>query len=578
MKRNGGTQDEQAIDLGVGGLELSAPRPGRIRGMGPAEDTAPLVQGQHSTDSEHNPVEAATRLPAGRQGMTSQIVLLTFISGIGGLLFGFDTGVISGALPYLRDDILAPYSQDPARLAWLQEVVVSATVVCAGLSSALGGAFSDAFGRKRALLLGDGLFAVGAVVLASAGGVGALVIGRALVGLGVGLASVTVPAYIAECAPTSIRATLVTANVFMITFGQFAAYLSDYLFTFVPGTWRWMLGVAGVPALVQMGGLFFLPESPRWLAAKGRKEEAKRAQHTLHGLQYNADETQTASMVSSDDRGAVQNKGLNIWDALKSPVLRYQLHVGVGLQVLQQAAGINTVMYFTPSILELAGFHNKRTALLVAMLPAGVNALGTVAGAFAIDRMGRRKLLMASIAGPLTDCNACIHAGCIFCGPVDDPLAPGTCLLSSDSSCGDSAATPGFSYQAGCPSPYTGLILAALVCYLASFSPGLGPVPWAINAEIFPLHMRGLGGGIAATANWGTNAVVSQTFLSLTQQLGGSGAFWLYACIALAGLAWAWAVVPETAGLSLEEVQQMCAMRCNAPVPVPAAISTTEDE
>ncbi|GAB4816004.1 hypothetical protein N2152v2_003050 [Parachlorella kessleri] len=655
-------------------------------------------------------------------GASRALLVLTAVAGIGGFLFGYDTGVISGALPYVRDDLLRQHAGDAARLAWLQEVIVSAAIVAAGVGSALGGALSDVAGRKRALLLADVLFTLGALGMGLAWDVGVLIAGRALVGLGVGLASVTVPVYIAECAPPAVRAGLVSANVLMITGGQFLAYVVDFFFSFVPGTWRWMLGVAALPSLAQAIGLLALPESPKWLASRGRAAEAQRAlaklqpghsaatvvvaaaavasgargpalavvgqvaaaaadaagariavgKHRVAGPDGNSKAGGAAHLLSRRQRGASlsgdddeddggggsgetnqpgrlqpgspvgdisrggsraaaaskdpdreplwqrdgsgelllashaaqlaqhgqqqasssgasssscgdrrwgerRRRAAATWGLLRSrPVIR-QLHIGVGLQVLQQLCGINTVMYYTPAILELAGFHNKQTALLWALLPAGVNALGTVVGMFCIDRQGaevavrRRTLcLMAFFSAAGTgvgmfciDRQADLAVGCGFCGNErGDLLQPGQCLALTPEV--EEQCSPGSGkmlYRFGCPSSYTSLILIGLMAYLAAFSPGLGPVPWAVNAEIYPLQVRGLAAGLAATSNWITNAAVAQTFLTLTQRLGGSGAFWLYAAISGVGLLWTWWFLPETNGLTLDQIQVLFTQR-----------------
>lgn len=326
-----------------------------------------------------------------RSMLSNNIILLTIFGGIGGFLFGYDTGVISGALPYLRDDLLVHHIAAKSRLVWIQEVIVSAAVLGAGVGSAIGGWFSDKVGRKKALLVGDVLFTLGALLMAAAGSPNSLIAGRAFVGLGVGLASVTVPVYIAESAPPGVRATLVTVNVLMITTGQFVAYLVDFLCTFLPGTWRWMLGVAAVPSILQFAGLLFLPESPKWLASKGQLEAAEQALRSLRGPdQIEADlaEMQAAAEEESKARS---------WALLRSPAVRGELQVGLGLQILQQLGGINTVMYYTPAILELAGLRDNRTALLVAMLPAAVNSAGTLIGMWQIDKCGRRQAVVIII-------------------------------------------------------------------------------------------------------------------------------------------------------------------------------------
>ncbi|RMZ54231.1 hypothetical protein APUTEX25_000582 [Auxenochlorella protothecoides] len=387
--------------------------------------------------------------------MARHLLLITCIAAIGGFLFGYDTGVISGALPYIRDSLLAPLAGHPARLARVQETIVASAVVGAGAGAAVGGRLSDHWGRRGTLALADGLFCVGALAMAAAQGLRVLILGRVLVGLGVGVASVTVPVLIAELAPPPLRARLVSLNVLAITGGQFAAYVVNWGAAHLPGSWRWMLGVAALPPLVQLAGLTMVPAPP------SRKRS-----------------------------------GGTHWGQLARPAVLRQLHVGLGLQALQQLCGINTVMYFTPLILEAAGVRNKQTVLLLSLFPAGVNAVGTLAGMYCIERYGRRRLLLTS--------TACV---------------------------------------------------AGLMLYLAAFSPGLGPVPWAVNAELYPADVRGTAVGLAGLTNWLANAAVAQTFLSLLHALGPARTWAAYAGVAALGWAWAHAFVPETKGRSLEQIQ-----------------------
>ncbi|KAJ0106192.1 hypothetical protein Patl1_19044 [Pistacia atlantica] len=424
------------------------------------------------------------------------------------------------------------------------------------IGAAVGGWMNDRYGRRSAILIADFLFFIGAVIMASAPNPAALIIGRVFVGLGVGMASMTAPLYISEASPAKIRGALVSTNGFLITGGQFLSYLINLAFTKAPGTWRWMLGVAGIPALLQFIFMLLLPESPRWLYRKGREEEAK----------------------------AIPTENL--------PCPR----------------GINTVMYYSPTIVQLAGFASNQTALLLSLVTAGLNACGSIVSIYFIDRTGRKKLLIISLLGVIIslgllsavfhettshspmvslvetshfsnttcpdysatakterwDCMKCLKASspdCGFCASPSNKLFPGACLVSNDDvkkSCHKEGREW---YTRGCPSKYGWLALIGLALYIIFFSPGMGTVPWIVNSEIYPLRFRGVCGGIAATANWISNLIVAQSFLSLTQAIGTSWTFLIFGVISVIALIFVLVYVPETKGLPIEEVEKMLELR-----------------
>ncbi|KAL2921038.1 Inositol transporter 1 [Bienertia sinuspersici] len=361
------------------------------------------------------------------------VLALTLTAGIAGLLFGYDTvsGLLAGCYVYLSllkfcrclsspvvaivhkamsweyQNIqvdyfawtlrrLASYSKFSKRnvpkypcpihemkqLKWevkessfLQETIVSMALVGAMIGSAGGGWINDAYGRKKATLLADFVFTVGAIVMGAAPDPYVLIAGRFLVGLGVGVASVCAPVYIAEASPTEVRGGLVSTNVLMITFGQFLSYCVNLAFTEVPGTWRWMLGVSGVPAVLQFFFMLFLPESPRWLYMKVGDE--------LELLAVAAEEERTQKLSA-----------LRTCSKLKNCDLRFLLAVA-----FQQFSGINTVMYYSPTIVQMAGFRSNQLALLISLIVAAMNAAGTVCGIYLIDYMGRRLLALLSLTG-----------------------------------------------------------------------------------------------------------------------------------------------------------------------------------
>ncbi|XP_044477023.1 probable inositol transporter 2 [Mangifera indica] len=532
------------------------------------------------------------------------VLRLAFSAGIGGLLFGYDTGVISGALLYIRDDF-----KSVDRRTVLQESIVSMAVAGAIIGAAIGGWMNDRYGRRSTILIADFLFFSGAVIMASAPNPAALITGRVFVGLGVGMASMTSPLYISEASPAKIRGALVSTNGFLITGGQFLSYLINLAFTKAPGTWRWMLGVAGVPALVQFVLMLLLPESPRWLYRKGRQEEAKailRKIYPAHEV-----ETEIQDLKESVDK-EVQEEGssekINLIKLLKTKTVRRGLIAGVGLQVFQQFVGINTVMYYSPTIVQLAGFASNQTALLLSLVTAGLNACGSIVSIYFIDRTGRKKLLIISLFGVIIslgllsavfhettshspmvslaetshfsnttcpdysavakteswDCMKCLKASspdCGFCASAANKLFPGACLVSNDDvkkSCHEEGREW---YTRGCPSKYGWLALIGLALYIIFFSPGMGTVPWIVNSEIYPLRFRGVCGGIAATANWISNLIVAQSFLSLTQAIGTSWTFLIFGVISVIALIFVIVCVPETKGLPIEEVEKMLEIR-----------------
>ncbi|CAN6486137.1 unnamed protein product [Victoria cruziana] len=323
------------------------------------------------------------------------VLRLAFSAGLGGLLFGYDTGVISGALLYIRDDF-----RSVDRQTVLQETIVSMAVAGAIVGAALGGYINDRIGRKKSIMIADVLFFIGAIIMAVAPSPSVIILGRIFVGLGVGMASMTSPLYISEASPTKVRGALVATNGLLITGGQFLSYLINLAFTRAPGTWRWMLGVAGLPALVQFVLMFSLPESPRWLFRKNRDEEATSTLRKIYPSSEVDNEIsalQKSVQAEREEEGAVGK--ISIFKLLKTKIVRRGLTAGIGVQVAQQFVGINSVMYYSPTIVQLAGFASNKTALALSLITSGLNALGTIISMFFVDRTGRKKLMIISLVG-----------------------------------------------------------------------------------------------------------------------------------------------------------------------------------
>ncbi|XP_022714447.1 inositol transporter 4-like isoform X1 [Durio zibethinus] len=532
---------------------------------------------------------------------TPYIMRLALSAGIGGFLFGYDTGVISGALLYIREDF-----PEVDRKTWLQETIVSMAVAGAIIGAAFGGWINDRFGRKLSILVADVLFFVGAIVMALSPAPWMIIVGRIFVGFGVGMASMTAPLYISEASPARIRGALVSTNGLLITGGQFLSYLINLAFTHAPGTWRWMLGVAGLPAVVQFFLMLSLPESPRWLYRQNKVEESRSILEKI----YPADEVEdelTALRISvetekADEHAIGDNLIQKVKGALSNVVVRRGLYAGVTVQVAQQFSGINTVMYYSPTIVQFAGFASNKTAMALSLITSGLNAIGSIASMTFVDRYGRRRMMIISMIGIITclaalsivfsqaashspkvdqfesmhfasnatcpsfvsavnpaswNCLSCLKAECGFCANGVNEYSPGACLaLTTDlkNSCRGQHRTW---FKDGCPSRIGFLAVVLLGLYIISYSPGMGTVPWIVNSEIYPLRYRGIGGGMAAVSNWVSNLIVSETFLTLTKALGSSGTFLLFAAVCVIGLICIYWFVPETKGLQFEEVERM---------------------
>src|SRR6266571_2516129 len=434
------------------------------------------------------------------------VYVAAVFAALGGLLFGYDTGVISGALIFIKREFgLATAAE---------EIVVSGVLLGATIGAIVGGKAADLFGRRRVLLVTAAIFAIGALASAAAPSPAILIASRVVLGLAIGLASTNVPVYLSEVAPPHARGWVVSLFQLAVTIGIVVAYLTDYAFAGIEG-WRWMLGLAVVPALVFGTGMFFLPETPRWLIHRGHHEVAHRVLVRIRDVaDVNVEiEAIKASLAQQAESGH--------WTDLLHRQIRPALVVGLGLAIFQQITGINTVIYYAPRILQSAGFNSASGAILATVGVGIVNVGMTILAMFLVDRAGRRPLLLIGIAGMI------LTLGVL-----------------------------GLSFRVSNQSVQLAWI--AVIClmgYVASFAISLGPIFWLLIAEIYPLKIRGLAEGMAATFNWGSNLLVSLTFLTLVEKLGASSTFLLYAFASVASWLFAYYLVPETKRRTLEEIE-----------------------
>jgi SP family galactose:H+ symporter-like MFS transporter len=426
------------------------------------------------------------------------------ISALGGMLFGYDTGVISGAILFVE--------QDFGLSDFMVGAVVSAVLLGAAVGAAFGGDLADHVGRRKVIILAAVIFALGAVGTALAPNVLLLLFGRVVVGIAIGVASITAPLYISEVSPSKARGSLVSLNQLAITIGIVVSYLVDYGLADIQG-WRYMFGLAAIPAVILGLGMLPLPDSPRFLVKHGQLDDARAVLKRIRSKAEVDDELNEIQASLKEQRTGRAE--------FFNPLVKPALIIGISLAIFQQTTGINTVIYYSPKIFQFAGILSASSAILATVAVGVVNVVMTIAAIMLLDRVGRRPLLLVGLAG----------------------------MIFSLGLLGTAFLLPSLSGMLG------DMALVGLMLYVAFFAIGLGPVFWLLISEIYPLKVRGLAMSIAGEANWGSNLIIAFTFLTLIQLLGRSGTFWLYASIGIGAWIFTYLLVPETKGRTLEEIE-----------------------
>ncbi len=458
-----------------------------------------------------DPMEPTPR--TSRYVMAVGLVLL-----LSGLLFGYDQGVISGALNGIQKDF------EPSTL--VIEIITSWVTLGAMLGALVAGVLADRLGRRSTLMLAALVFVVGALLEALAPSSWVLVISRLILGVGVGIASVAGPLYGAENAAARDRGRMVSLYQMAITVGILLAYWADYLLISSDG-WRVMLGISAVPAVLLVVAILPLRDSATWYVKAGRRADAEAV------VRRAEPEVDPGARVD-DIEAAVASEPQTSWGEVFSSTWRKPLIVAGTLAVLQQLTGINAVIYYADTIFAAAGFNSPNSESLATLWAIGaVNVAATLIAVFWVDRFGRKPLLLIGSWGMFF--SLVVVAGAFF--RLDK-------VTASDQ------ATSGTS-NAGI------LALVGLVVFIASFAFSLGPVVWTVINEVFPAHVRGKGVAAATALNWFAAWVVTQTFLTVVDLTGTSGAFMIFAAFCLVTLVFVGRFLPETKGKTLEEVQQM---------------------
>ncbi|KUL54611.1 MFS transporter [Streptomyces sp. NRRL F-4489] len=436
--------------------------------------------------------------------------LIWVFGALGGILWGYDTGVISGAMLFIKRDIpLTPL---------LEGLVVSGLLVGAMLGAGLSGRLSDSWGRRRLILAASGVFILGTLGAAWAAGPAALIAFRFVIGVGVGIASVVVPLYLTELAPKQLRGGLTSLMQLLVTVGIFVAYVTDYLLA-GSGAWRWMIGLGVVPAAVLALGIVTQPESPRWLVGRGRGEEARTVLTRLRGDAAAAGE-ELAEIERTERAEREASEPLTL-RRLLSPRLRPVFTVGMLLVLFQNFVGINTIIYYAPTLLTDIGFGSSG-AILANVGIGLLNMLMTLPAMRLIDRRGRKPLLRTGALG--------MCAAMVLLAAVNLSGLGYGALLST-------------------------LTLLGIGLYIASFAISWGPVQWVMLPELFPMRIRAAAVGLCVLFNWLFNMIVALVFPSLLHAWGAGVNFLFFAATTLLAFVFVQRLLPETKGRSLEEIE-----------------------
>ena len=530
---------------------------------------------------------------------------------VGMALFGYDTGVVSGSLIMVSSD----FELDTFR----KEFAVSATVLFAAVGSVAGAPLNDTYGRKLVVTCSAVLYIVGSVVIALSSGYEGFIVGRVLLGIAIGFASGTVPPYTAELSPPTQRGMVVTLNALNIVLGQLLAGIINALVVDRDGGWRIAMGFAALPATVMLFGAFFLPESPRWLALQGRLAEAEAVVRSVCGEGAQA-EAEIAAIRAEAAEAAALGSGPRAWARLRrlwtERELRRAALLGVGLMALNQLSGINTVMYYSATVLVGVGF-SARVAVWIAAVSCLAQLLGVCLSVYTMDRHGRRRTALRSAVAVVV--SLLLLSSCFYLTNPDDvgdgltlkqrlsvasydvrllrtaerrllsraepPGGPSFLMVECVSSCKALAASGVEGSHEACrlacelrgvavsvergalsvgdvtsrppdetPTPLQAAAVVSLMLYLVAFGAGLSGVPWVVGSEIYPTDVRSTAVGQNTLSNWLFNFIVAQTFLDLVQLLHSYGAFLVYACFSAIGGLWLYFYLPETMHLSLEQI------------------------
>jgi sugar porter (SP) family MFS transporter len=444
-------------------------------------------------------------LPPKPQVNHSFLARVSFIAALGGVLYGYDMGIIAAAIIFVKKSFDLSTS--------MEELVVSVVLVGAMIGAVVGGPVADRIGRRATLIWAGIIFIAGSFLAPLSPNALVLIVARAIIGLGIGFTSVTAPVYVSELAPPQSRGFLIGLYQFALTLGiAFADLIGYWLAT--REAWRLMFGIAAVPTLFFLAVILTVPESPRWLYAHSREKDAEK-------VLLSFTDGSGARQFLADIREGLKTQVEQRWSALWSPVVRSSVFIAAGFTILQQVTGINTIIYYGPQIFELAGIGTHSNSILATLVVAVVNVGATVVGIMLVDRVGRKPLLYLGVSGMTITLFVLAFA---------------------------------FKHSVALASSLGIIAVVCLVLYIASFALSLGAIAWILVSEVFPLRVRGRGVAVATLASGISNFAVSLTFLSLMEAVGSAYTFAIYGVMCIVTLLFVRFVVPETAGRDLESI------------------------
>ena len=434
------------------------------------------------------------------------LYVVAIVASLGGLLSGYDTGVISGALLFINETWILPDT--------LQGFLVSSVLIGAVIGAATNGVLADIFGRKKIIMATAVIFILGSVMCAFAPNVYVLIISRIFVGFAVGIVNFVVPLYLSEISPKNLRGTLVSLYQWAITSGILFSYFINAAFAQAVYNWRWMLFAGVLPGLILFVGMYLMSDTPRWLVSKNREDEAK---VIFQKIEPDIDTENEIQDIKATLKTEGQDKKFRFKKWMIMPFV-----VGVGIMFAQICTGINTIIYYAPTIFKTAGFDSNLTAIYATTGIGVVNFVMTIVAVFFTDRLGRKPLLYFGLTGVMFSL-----------------FALGT----------------SFAFANILGSSLKWVAVGSLVTYIVCFAMSLGPIGWILVSEVFPLKIRGVAMSICTVSNFAFNFFVVGSFPILLHRIGGAWTFWMFGAVSLLCIIFVYFFVPETKGISLEQIE-----------------------